>query len=233
MIPKVIHYCWFGRGEMPPLSKKCMETWEEHLKDYEFIKWDESNAPRNEFIDYHLEKGNWAFVSDYVRLYALHKYGGIYLDTDFEVLRSFDSLLASSGFVAYQDHDYLTNGIAGAQKGNLFYSDCMYYMDERFKKGLPYHISPIVTTEVLDKNKHQIELHPSDFFYPYNPYDDEKEIKILMHCMIEDNTFAIHHWAKSWDAEDRGESLWRDFVILMKKAFVRLRNYALGGRNES
>ena len=198
MIPKKIHYCWFGQHDMPPLNQACFETWKIHLSDYEFVRWDESNYPKNAFTDYHLKKGNWAFVSDYVRLFALYTEGGIYLDTDFEVLKSFDALLYDKGFLAHEEEEYITNGIAGSIKGNIFFKDCMEYMLQRFEKKLEYYISPIVTTNVWKSGKYELKIYSFEYFYPYKP---NRKIKILMQSMITENTFAIHHWAQSWVAK--------------------------------
>lgn len=202
MIPRKIHYCWFGGHEMPPLNQACFDTWKKHLDDYEFIRWDESNCPQNDFVKYHLEKGNWAFVSDYVRLYALYTQGGVYLDTDFEVLKSFNNLLNNNGFVAYESDEYITNGIAGSVKGNIFFRDCIDYMIDRFKKNENFHVSPVVTTNVLKSKNYDMIIYEKELFYPYNPYDKSRKIKILMCNMINENTYAIHHWAKSWEVQE-------------------------------
>jgi len=222
MIPKIIHYCWFGQHDMPALNNACIETWTKHLPDYKFVRWDESNSPKNDFIIHHLNAGNWAFVADYVRLYALYKEGGIYLDTDFEVLKPFDPLLNHEGFLAYQDQEYVTNGIAGSVKGNVYYQDCMNYMDDRFVKNKPFHISPIVTTNVLNNKAYNMKVYSSDYFYPYNPYDDTKNISILMVNMISDNTYAIHHWAKSWEHEKSDEIIISaEILLLLKKIYKK------------
>ncbi len=212
MIPRKIHYCWFGGKEMPPLNQACFDTWKMHLKEYEFIRWDESNCPRSDFIEYHLEHENWAFVSDYVRLYALYTQGGVYLDTDFEVLKPFEDLLDNNGFVAWESDSYITNGIAGSIKGNTFFKDCMDWMIDIFKNQETYQTSAVVTTNVYQSGNYNMKVYDKQYFYPYNPYDSTKDIKILMNSMITDNTFAIHHWAKSWkideeDVESRGTGL--------------------------
>jgi len=201
MIPKKIHYCWFGGSELPPLAKACIASWVKHLPDYELVRWDETNSPNNEFINYHLEKGNWAFVSDYVRLYALYQYGGLYFDTDVEVIKSFDLLLKNNGFVAYEEHERMTNGVAGGVKENIFFNDCMKYMIDRFENNEDYHISPTVTTTVLNSGKYDVTIFDAHYFYPYNPYDLSNEIKIFMYQMVKEDTYAIHHWAKSWSYE--------------------------------
>jgi len=204
MISKIIHYCWFGQGEMSPLHLACIESWKKYLPEYEVIKWDESNCPKNEFIEYHLKENNWAFVSDYVRLHALYEIGGIYLDTDIEVLKSFDNLLENNAFVAYEEDGRINNAVSGSIKGNIFFEDCMDYMIRRFDEKLSYDISPVVTTSVFESKSYDVKVFESQFFYPYNPYDESKDIKILMYCMVTEDTYAIHHWAKSW-TQDTGK----------------------------
>lgn len=218
MIPKVIHYCWFGNNDISPLSMRCIETWKKYLPDYKIILWNEENCPRNEFIDYHLKKENWAFVSDYVRLYALYNHGGIYLDTDVEIVKNFDFLLSKKAFVAYEDQNLINNAICGTQKDNIFFYDCMNYINERHDKKLYYHISPIVTTAVLKEKKYDIEILPSEYFYPYNPYDKSRSIKIFMMNMITENTYAIHHWAKSWHSDNEN-------IINYKLLKYRIKKY--------
>lgn len=112
MIPKIIHYCWFGRGEMPELAKKCIKSWHEHMPDYEYKLWNEDNFDVN-VIPYTKEAyqvKKYAFVSDYVRLWALENEGGIYFDTDVEVFKPFDDLLSRKAFVGFEGSKYLPVG---------------------------------------------------------------------------------------------------------------------------
>lgn len=199
MIPKKLHYCWFGKSELPNLSKECIKSWERYLGDFEVKLWNEDNCPKNNFIKYNLELGNWAFVSDYVRLYALVCEGGIYLDTDIEVLKSFEPLLDSKGFIGYQSARTVTNGVCGSEKGNSFFAECLTRMESTFEAGNKYEISPVVTTKTFLSRKWDIDVYPPNYFYPYNPYDPDKPVKQLMHSMIGKDTYAIHHWEKSWD----------------------------------
>ena len=221
MIPKTIHYCWFGGNEMPALNQACMKTWEKHLSDYRIKLWNEENAPMNDFVRYHLERGNWAFVSDYVRLHALYEEGGIYLDTDFEVLKPLDELLDRQGFVAFESGPMITNGAAGSVPGNPFFKACMEYMLDRHNKAMNYQTSPEVTTAVYRSGSYDIDVFPSEYFYPYNPYDARKPVKVLMVSMITEKTYAIHHWAKSWHGSEMAKA--RGACLLAKKIYARLR----------
>jgi mannosyltransferase OCH1-like enzyme len=184
---------------MPALAKACIETWKHNLPDYELIKWDETNCPKNDFVIHHLERENWAFVADYVRLHALHEQGGIYLDTDIEVVKKFDDLLEQGGFLGYESHGRVNNAVAGASPGNYFFKDCMEHILNRFHNDESYEISPVVTTQVLAQKQYDIQIYPEVYFYPYNPYDEKRDVENLMFSMITSQTYAIHHWAKSWN----------------------------------
>ena len=104
MIPKKIHYCWFGRGEMPELAQKCIASWHTYMPDWEYCFWNEDNFDVNQvpYTKEAYEAKKYAFVSDYVRLWALYYKGGIYFDTDVEVFRTFDDLLAYSAFAGFE-----------------------------------------------------------------------------------------------------------------------------------
>ena len=105
MIPKKIHYCWFGRGPMPELALKCLNSWKVNLPDYELIVWNEDSfdITTNQYVKEAYESRKFAFVTDYVRLYALYHYGGIYMDTDVEVLKPLDNFLNHKAFTGCED----------------------------------------------------------------------------------------------------------------------------------
>ncbi len=128
---------------------------------------------------------------------------GIYLDTDFEVIKSLDHLLGTKAFVAYESAKRINSGICGSEAGHTFYKDCMDYMLMRHEKQLPYEIAPVVITKISQKKQYDMTIFPSEYFYPYNPYDRDKAVKILVYNMITPNTVAIHHWAKGWSDEPK------------------------------
>lgn len=118
-IPKMIHFCWFGRTQMPDEVQRCIATWKRVLPDYEIMEWNEDNFCIDTAVPYVKEayqKEMWAFVSDYVRLYALFTYGGIYFDTDIEVFRPFDEFLDKAAFFGFESNDYLTTAVMGCEK---------------------------------------------------------------------------------------------------------------------
>ncbi len=198
-IPKTLHYCWFGPNEMSALHQACLRSWRTEMPEYSVIKWDETNAPmRHPFVAYHHAKGNWAYVSDFVRLYALYEHGGIYLDTDVEVIRPFDTLLRHRLFAAYESENRINSAVFGARRNEVFLKNCMEYMRKRHERKLPYRIAPEVVTAVYDKGTYpEMTLLPKESFYPYNPYEPGSPGQLLYHD-IKSGTYAIHHWAKSW-----------------------------------
>ena len=127
MIPKIIHWCWFGRGELPPLAKKCIASWKEHLSDYEIKVWNEDNFDVNSvrYVAEAYQKRKYAFVSDYVRLSALHAEGGIYMDTDVEVLKRLDRFHELPAFTGYESDDACGMGMLGSEKGGRWVKDLM------------------------------------------------------------------------------------------------------------
>lgn len=147
MIPKIIHYTWFSGEEYPTQIKECIDSWHKYMPEYDYCLWDYDRVRDIDFpfLREALQMKKWAFAADLVRLYAVYNYGGIYLDTDVEVLKSFDSLLDNKAFIGREGSiclpnlrrrgfsRYLTSHCFGAEKGHLFIKDCMdYYADRHF-----------------------------------------------------------------------------------------------------
>ena len=105
-IPKIIHYCWFGHNKLPALYEKCIQSWKKYCPDYEIVCWNEENfdITQNRYAKEAYEAGKWAFVSDYVRLKVLFEHGGIYLDTDVELIRPIDALVADGGYMGFDEN---------------------------------------------------------------------------------------------------------------------------------
>lgn len=122
MIPKKIHYIWFGRGEKNERVQKCIESWKKYLPDYEIIEWNEDNFDVGmcDFTRKAYEEGKWAYVADVARLWVLLNEGGIYMDTDVEVYKSLDEFLVEEAFMGFEDTNYLSTAVIGAEKGNLY-----------------------------------------------------------------------------------------------------------------
>lgn len=217
MIPKIIHYCWFGYGKMSELHKKCINSWKNVLHDYKIVLWDENNFDIDSCIytreAYQAKK--YAYVSDYVRLYALSKFGGIYLDIDVFVLKSFNSLLKLNGFVCYEnDKEKIpATCVIGANEGNrliaLFFE---YYRNKSFINEYGcYDLIPntVILGKILQKyfrnfgNK-DITVLPSDYFSPklYNG----KPIKT-------NTTYSIHYFDGSWTKNKDTTELKMDILL--------------------
>ena len=137
MIPKKIHYCWFGRGEMPELAKKCIASWHKYMPDYEYKLWNEDNFDINSvpYTKEAYEVRKFAFVSDYVRLWALERDGGVYLDTDVEAFKSFDDLLGYTAFAGFEGSKHLPMGtcvMASEAHGEWVMEQLAAYCDRHF-----------------------------------------------------------------------------------------------------
>lgn len=198
-IPKVVHYCWFGKGEMSALSKRCLESWSEKLPGFEIKCWDESNAPLDiQFVKDMLEQKKWAFASDYVRLYALFTEGGIYLDTDMEVVQDFSPLLDNECFIGYESIGRVNTGAMGAKSGSGYVKECMELMNKRHADKQEYWIAPEVATFVFNKLTEGVTAYPERYFYPFNPYDASTATDVLMFADVKFDTYAIHHWNHTW-----------------------------------
>ena len=122
-IPKIIHFCWFGGGEKQQFIKECIESWKKILPDFDFMEWNERNFSIEESNDYVKEayySGKWAFVSDYVRLYALYTVGGVYLDTDVILFKRFDEFLSYKGVFSFESKDYVATCFMASEPNNPF-----------------------------------------------------------------------------------------------------------------
>lgn len=206
-IPKIVHYCWFGNNEKPKIVQKCIASWKEHLKDYEIKEWNENtfDINSNKFVKEAYEKGMYAFVSDYVRVYALHNYGGIYLDTDVEVKKDFNNLLENDSIWGFEEKNYIATSTIGARKGNKLIKEFLDdYNGRQFIKN-DGTIDTLTNVAIVSKiikdlgvelnGKYQkIEgiatIYPQEYFSPYD----------YINCYMKDNTntYCIHHYYKSW-----------------------------------
>jgi hypothetical protein len=203
MIPKVIHYCWFGRKEKPKLAKKCIGSWRKYCPDYEIIEWNESNFDvyQNAYTTYLYDNQKYAFLSDYARLKIIYENGGIYFDTDVEVIRSFNDLIDNESFFGFETEEYINTGLGfGAAEGNAAIKKMLEEYDPFLDGKHGYKGCPILNTEALAEiglvrngqpQKHEdYVVYPADWF---NPYDDPTG-----KLNKTENTHSIHWYAKSW-----------------------------------
>lgn len=209
MIPKKIHYCWFGRGKKPKLAKKCIASWKKYCPDYEIIEWNEDNFDinMNEYTKMCYEQKKYAFLSDYVRLLVVYQNGGLYFDTDVELVRNPDFLLNEKAFLGFEiDSTDLKMGIVNTGQGfggvignnatKLLIDEYSLLLDG--KNGVKG--CPILNTEAMIKigmkqmigvqKLNDVTIYSSEYF---NPYDSTTGKLRKTH-----NTVSIHWYSGSW-----------------------------------
>ena len=243
MIPKVIHYCWFGRGQMPQLALKCIESWKKYLPDYEIKEWNEDNFDLDmyPYVREAYDNRKFAFVTDVVRLYALYHEGGIYMDTDVEVLKSLDSLLKYEAVSGFESPTQIPTGLMACREGHPLFKELLYeyngihFVKEDGTLDLTTNVVRITNAclkngLVLNNKLQTIKgftILPKDYLCPKS-YKDGK-------IYLTKNTMTIHHFAGSWlDDKTRSRhnnkrkilSLLGDditmFLVKMKKNILRL-----------
>ena len=203
MIPKKIHYCWFGNNPLPESVQRCIESWKKYCPGYEIIEWNEGNYNINKipFIEKAYNEKKYAFVSDYARLDIIYNEGGIYLDTDVELIKNIDPLLEHSCFLALESCGAVATGLGfgSIKKHSFIYENMQYYHNTEFdmnniitcvnvtssllgKKGL----------QSIDKNQElgDIYIYSSEYFCPLNYKTNELNIT--------ENTYSIHHYDATW-----------------------------------
>lgn len=211
MIPKIIHYCWFGRNPLPKTALKCIDSWKKFFPDYEIKEWNEDNFDVHilPYTEEAYKAKKYAFVSDYARLWVLYHYGGIYFDTDVEVIKSMDDILGKGGFMGCEidmDESFSVNpGVGIAIESNhpvykellSIYSNLHFYLENGEMN--PFAIVRITTTTLLNyglkkeptiQDIQGITIYPADYFNPLNDATGQLKISI--------NTRSIHWYSKTW-----------------------------------
>ena len=227
MIPKIIHYCWFGRNPLPPLAEECIASWKKYLPDYEIREWNEDNFDVN-IIPYTAEayrQRKYAFVSDYARFWILHKYGGLYFDTDVEVIRPLGDIISRGAFMGFEtDPDGENSPLryppryafgvniglgCGFDKGNVFlermlevYENLSFQdpiMNPNLKTVVAYVTGTLMERGLECKKGIQcvdgVSIYPREYFAPINV------ISGRLH--ITQNTRSIHRYMGSWVSEKK------------------------------
>lgn len=203
---KIIHY--FLEGD---LKYDYRDSWRKHAPDYEFAKWDSSNIPHHKELKPYIEAGRWSIVSDFVRRWAILKFGGIYLDFDVELIAPLDSIINQNFVCIESPPTYANAAVTGGFKGNPFHEKLLsdYFSVLEFGpiggSSLETSVGPVVITEYIESLKgekmstsdaNSIKVYddfvtlPKEYFFPFNwnePYGG-----------ITENTIGIHHWKKSW-----------------------------------
>lgn len=216
MIPKIIHYCWFGKGEMPPIMHKCIKSWKKRCPDWEIICWDEESFDVDSTVwtKQAYEAKKFAFVADYVRIKAIAEYGGVYLDADQELIKTLDYFLQHKAFLGFLDKSLISAGVMGAEPGHPIIKQMLHYYDNRSfytpEGGFDTRPNTDWMTDILlekglklDDSFQELEnivIYPRTYFCPTSCISPENAKSR--------NTVSIHHWAMTW----RSEKAKKDFA---------------------
>ena len=227
LIPKVIHYCWFGSKPFSRTVRKCIATWHKHLSDYEFYLWNEEtcanyaaehnlpNPMEHPFVKSAYAAKKYAFVADYVRFWALYHCGGIYLDTDMYVVRSFGDLLDAKFFAAWENskNDIVSCGVIGCARAETCFREILTKYDtlEFDTDCLDKFIVPRIITPIILQHP-ETAIYPYDYFYSF-PFSKRMEKDFLKYKSA--NSYALHLWDISWYPWYK--KIVRQFVIELKK----------------
>jgi len=225
MIPRIIHYCWFGGNPLPPLALKCITSWQRFCPDYVIILWDENNFDINcnRYVKEAYAAGKWAFVSDVARLHALVTYGGFYMDTDCELLRPLDDFLALEAVGGFEDVELVSTALMGCRKGHALFDELLSDYNNRLfilSDGQYDTTTNVVTiTDALVKKglllngqKQTVAgltVYPTEYFCP-------KNWKTGVLKLTED-TYTIHHFDGSWLTDE--EKNVRGIITLYRKKY--------------
>lgn len=217
-IPKVIHYCWFGKAKIPDKYREWMSSWKEQCPEYEIVEWNEGNYDvyQNRYMAEAYESKKWGFVPDYARLDIVYRYGGIYLDTDVEVVKNLDGLCHQKAFAGIAKNGYFALGLGfGAQQGNNIikalrddYNTRSFYNENGELNLLP---APFYNEEVMKRYgyRHEdcfqqledINIYPMALLSPVTPYTYEP--------FLTEKTYAVHHYDGSWVDEKYKQSRYK------------------------
>lgn len=222
-IPKTIHYCWFGKKEMPSQYKEWIRSWKKHCPNYEIIEWNEDNydVRKSRYASQAYDLKKWAFVADYARIDIINECGGVYLDTDVELVKNIDVLLMNDAFCGFESSQYVAYGLGfGSKKCNPVLSEIKEHYDNMDFVSCDGKLNqitcPVIQTEIMRKHglecngKFQIVdgmvVYPSRILCGMSPHSYRVERNLT--------AYAIHHFAASWVEDKKGK---RDIISYMKK----------------
>ena len=235
MIPKRIHYCWFGQNPLPELAERCIASWKKILPDYEIVRWDEDSfdIDSNQYVKEAYEAKKYAFVSDYVRLYAMCTQGGIYMDTDVQVVKSLDPFLCHKAFSGFENVHSIPTGIMACEKGFSGFCDLLSWYDDKhfINEDGSYNATTNVTTITnyyLDRGlvrNNTMQTLEGFTIYPnivFCPYKHEIGSRYFKH-----DTVTVHHKYGSW-LTDKDRAARGNFKQEMKTCFKKAALNLLG-----
>lgn len=229
MIPKIIHYCWLGKGEKSELINKCIASWKKYYSDYTFIEWNESNfdIQENQYARESYNERKYAFVSDYIRLKVLYEYGGIYLDTDVEILKKNTGLEQYDFIVGFEAANRIGSAVIMSEKQNILIKSWLdsynnrHFIDLKGKSDFTPNVKKL--TEILAEygfsidGKRQIKdnyvIFEKNIFYPYAIGDSEINI---------DDSLMVHWCDGSWVS---GRTKVRHQLVVFIKRIIGSNNY--------
>ena len=220
MIPKIIHYCWLSDEPIPYEFEQYIQGWEKKLADYKFIKWDLNRFDLNEsvWVKESFESKKYAFACDYIRIYAVYHFGGIYMDMDMEVIRTFNDLLEKDSFFAYEDENKtgIEAGCFGCKKNDRFLAKCLdYYRNRHFIKSSGQYDEiplPKIMKKILIEEKFELKIFDWDFFTAKS-----FETGIIL---VSPNTYTIHHFAGSWKSKEEKKRIYWSQKISAKFGII-------------
>lgn len=223
MIPKIIHYCWFGKKPHPKLAKQCIASWKKFCPDYEIKEWNEDNAPLElyPFAKDAINAGKYAFASDVIRLHALLYEGGFYLDTDVELLKPLDTLLENPAIIGYEKDvpEQLQTAVIAAEAGNIWIKRWLAFYENKNFSPARHQMTQFVNNTLITKNMsnngvkldgnyqklEHITLFPASYFCPmsYGTHFIETT----------PNTYCIHYYSFSWSEPETLKGHIKNFIV--------------------
>ena len=232
-IPKKIHYCWIGGKEKSEQVIQCIESWKKFAPDYEIIEWNESNFNFENigvYVKQALDRKKWAFVSDYMRLKILYDEGGIYFDTDVELIKGIDEFLNLDSFICMESINTVCTAVIGAKKEQKWINDLIKLYDKRkfiYDNGR-LDLTPnskfifeflskekALSTKLITKLNNGLVVYPAEYFSPKN-YS-------TMKMNITKNTYAIHHYGGLWKSP---VSKIKDYILALITRLIGEKNRA-------
>lgn len=211
MIPKIIHYCWFGGKPLSEMAQKCIESWKKYCPDYEIVRWDETNFDLhyNNYVWEAYQAKKWAFITDVVRLFAMVHYGGIYMDTDVEVLKPLDDLLQYQAVSGFESEKYVPTGLMASEKDFPLFEELLHdYNDAHFilpdgtfdtTTNVTRITQRCLQSGFVPNNQMQtiegFTLFPNDYFCP-----KDYATRVIR---LTENTYTIHHFDGSWQTDEK------------------------------
>ena len=231
MIPKILHYVWLGRKPLTPLADECLASWKAAMHDWQIMRWDESNfdiATAPLYVRQAYEARKYAFVSDYVRLWALEQYGGVYVDTDVKVLKSYEPLLNDTGFIGLEESKAHLPGtcVMGCEAHCQWVKDMLALYDGILffrPDGSLDQTTNVERMGVVMMKELRNEGMNENKYWKQNQYIEEWGLRVYTHDYFSpitstrvmrktENTYSIHYFAESW-REGKRASGWRNWTI--------------------